>query len=552
MHTSPGRIQLDRARCSKRLKPLLEYLEGNLFDRGLNVQRWKRACNIRTNTIERQFGEELELAPHAYLTTCRMETAARLLLLSQIKIWRITVLVGYSDLGVFSRGFERWSGMRPSKFRKIEGSAAQLPVSGVVANHVKLCRLALTGAVDSAKVTVLNESLRALYPAFGDRRAADAAPGETQERDDLDERKLAASMWEQLKDRPLAEQRNLVRQQLCFRTPALFDLLRAKSREAGRQDRRRGVELAELALASLEGCAEALGEDLPNRKAEGWIWLANARRLALDHLAAEQGFLIAEAEWSLAEKRDPLVEAEFLFYKATLRWFQRSHGEALRLVTRAIDLSRRLGVPVLLARSLILRAGVRKNVGDIPATIPDLREALELINEHDHLYLSCVAYTHLATSHIRLEDYEEAAKVVSQARELCRELEYEIGWYQVLWLDGLVQQGLGQYLPAERFLEEAHQGFIKLRERGYAAVIALDRGMLCHKQGRHSDVLALASQAIPILESFKIRREVLAALKLLRAALEKQEVTMALLQQVRDCLDDLLRDSATWSVLRQN
>jgi tetratricopeptide (TPR) repeat protein len=280
--------------------------------------------------------------------------------------------------------------------------------------------------------------------------------------------------------------------------------------------------------------------------------LANARRLALDHLAAEQGFLIAEAEWSLAEKRDPLVEAEFLFYKATLRWFQRSHGEALRLVTRGIDLSRRLGVPVLLARSLILRAGVRKNVGDLPATIPDLREALELINEHDHLYLSCVAYTHLATSHIRLEDYEEAAKVVSQARELCRELEYEIGWYQVLWLDGLVQQGLGQYLPAERFLEEAHQGFIKLRERGYAAVIALDRGMLCHKQGRHSDVLALASQAIPILESFKIRREVLAALKLLRAALEKQEVTMALLQQVRDCLDDLLRDSATWSVLRQN
>jgi tetratricopeptide (TPR) repeat protein len=401
-------------------------------------------------------------------------------------------------------------------------------------------------------MTALSEKLGALYSVLAGRAPAGAAAGEAQDGEELDEQVLATRVWEELEDRPIAEQRAVVRRQICFRTTALFDLLRAKSREAGRRDRQRGVEVAELALASLEGCGEALGEDLPNRKAQGWISIANARRVALDFPAAELGFVVAESEWSLAEDRDPLVEAEFLLYKGALRWFQRSYHQAVELVGGAIGVFRKLDQPALLAQSLILRVGINQDTGNLESTFPDLREALQLINEREDIYLCCSAYTHLATSHIRLEEFEEGAEAVAKAREFCCRLEYRIVWYQILWLDGLVKQGQGQDALAERFLKQAHEGFLGLGERGYGAVIALDRAMLCHKRGRSADVLGLASQAIPILEALRFRREVLAALKLLREALAAQELTMALLQQVRDCLDGVLRDPATWPVLRES
>lgn len=200
---------------------------------------------------------------------------------------------------------------------------------------------------------------------------------------------------------------------------------------------------------------------------------------------------------------------------------------------------------------MILRVGIHKDSGDLESTFPDLREALQLINEKDHLYLSWVAFTQVSTSHIRLEDYAAASEAVAKARELCRGLDHKIGWYQVAWLDGLVKQGQGDGALAERFLKEAHEGFITLKEKGYAAVIALHRAMLYHEQGRLSDVSALAAQAIPILEAFKIRREVLAALTLLREALDGEKFTVALLRQVRDCLEDLLRDPMVQKAVRE-
>jgi hypothetical protein len=63
-------------------------------------------------------------------------------------------------------------------------------------------------------------------------------------------------------------------------SPALFELLSEKSREHGRRDRQRVVELAELALASVEACAEALGDRAIEMRALGWARLANALRLA--------------------------------------------------------------------------------------------------------------------------------------------------------------------------------------------------------------------------------------------------------------------------------
>ena len=57
------------------------------------------------------------LPPYAYIEDCRLEVACRLLTDTDLKVWQIAQLIGYSTLQVFSRAFDRWSGVRPTIFR---------------------------------------------------------------------------------------------------------------------------------------------------------------------------------------------------------------------------------------------------------------------------------------------------------------------------------------------------------------------------------------------------------------------------------------------------
>lgn len=111
-------IRRDRGRASRRLEPMLQHIELHLFDPGLNVQSLKQACGIRDNSIAIQFHREMDLAPKAYISQRRMETAARLLIETELRVWKVADLVGYSSLGVFSKAFNRWAGQRPNAYRK--------------------------------------------------------------------------------------------------------------------------------------------------------------------------------------------------------------------------------------------------------------------------------------------------------------------------------------------------------------------------------------------------------------------------------------------------
>jgi AraC-like DNA-binding protein len=90
----------------------------SLFDAALNVNQLKMACGVRDNSIVLLFHAEVGQAPKAYITHLRLETAARLLQDTGLKIWQISDLLGYSALGVFSKAFHLWSGLRPLHYRQ--------------------------------------------------------------------------------------------------------------------------------------------------------------------------------------------------------------------------------------------------------------------------------------------------------------------------------------------------------------------------------------------------------------------------------------------------
>ena len=256
------RISQDAGNASAQVKPLLRYLEEHLFDPDLDPDRWLRACQVRDGLVGIRFHVEMSLAPGAYLWDCRLETASRLLRDTEMPVYQIAELVCYAGRQAFSDAFKKWCGLRPTVFRRsIREVIRKLGLAPEKMSSTRYLQQAMTGRLDWSEVTVLDQRLRALYPALADHRPAKTAAGAGQGGDELDEQQLAARLWEQLEDRPFVGQQALVRHQVLFRTPALFDLLRTKSRKAGRQDRRRGVELAELALVSLEVTrAEVRGE----------------------------------------------------------------------------------------------------------------------------------------------------------------------------------------------------------------------------------------------------------------------------------------------------
>ena len=530
-HTRKG-IQADHERVSEELKPILSYIKKRLFRKDLNVGRVERDCKL-TKRLRRQFRAELGLRPKEYLVKWRGETAAWLLVHTDLEIWQVAKRLGYSRYGNFTRDFKKWSGGEtPARFRGARTAAREIAPGPI---SVQEWLRAVTGVLPAERVVVLEEQiLRGSEPPVDDRPALRGKQcGESQ----------AEMVWRALQPFPHSVRLRLVREEIRFGSPALFYLLGEKSRVEGREDRQRGIELAELALASLEGCADVLGEAYHDHCALGWAWIGRARRLALDRDGAEQAFARAGEVWQTPRtKPDRRIEAEILFLKGTLRIVQRRFREARELLDRAIGICRAGEEKLILAKSLIQRAKIADFLGDHEAAIADLQVARELLEDLDDRYLTLVAHTNLATSYAWAGKPEKALEFLPEARRLCAELDNRLGRHHVQWIEGLARLAQGDEAGAEVRLRQAQAGFNKLGELDHGGVASLEVAILCRRQGRDAEVVSLASEAIPAFKALRTYPEAVTALRLLGDAVAKGEVTLEVLEQARDCLLTIVRD----------
>ena len=540
-----AKISRDQETAPQKLRPLLAYIHEHLFDPELTVGRLKRACGIRDNSLATYFHSAIGLKPSAYITEGRLSTAARLLRGTDLPIWLIGELVGYSSIHVFSRAFRRWAGQSARSFRKSVDSTEQLrdPLADEVF-QLDYWRKAFAGDLAADEARSLIGRLQHLYPT-AERSAvpAEAAvPVATSvPRLSVDgseyEAFMAEQLWDSIRELPGEEQRSMVRDRIAFRSPALFDLLRQKSRDEGRSDRSRGVWLAELALESLSGSAEYMGPELPDLKARGWAWLGNARRIAGDLPGSELAFLQAETQWAAGDLRDPLVRAELYDLKAALRMYQRKFAEAIELESFAVPVFRLQGEKVALTKALLTRAITHNYAGNPAAAIPDAEEALGLAEAGGERYLQMSGYTTLVTSLATLERFSEAAALLPLTEEVCRSINSTVGLLQTVWIEGRIREGLGEPEAAERSFVHARSGFLALPDMGFASVVSLDLALLHLGQGRSERAVEVVGEALPLLEALGLQREVLAAVTMLRQAVQTGVLTREILEAARSSVE---------------
>ncbi len=344
------RIREDRSHASQRLKPLLAHIEEHLFDPDLNVDQLKRACGVRDNSISIVFHSEMGDTPGNYIAENRLDIAARLLRDSDLKVWRVAEIIGYSGIAVFSRAFERWAGQRPRAFResvrkvmeKVPDQTGVLPVEDL--HSKRFWRQTMSGELSAEQAQALIDRLRIIYG----HPAEEVGEGGLQEHGIIvnpgeHEAESAQMVWDSLQPYSREDQKYIVRNYVTFCSPVLFEFLLAKAEETSNKDPEQGVFVAELAVESLEGSAEHLGGRLPDLQARGWARLAGARLINSDRAGASQALERAETFWSeeRAEK-DQWAEVEILRQRSALLRANEKLVEARRLEDQADSLVRRL------------------------------------------------------------------------------------------------------------------------------------------------------------------------------------------------------------------
>ncbi len=112
------RIALDLVRVEGRFRQAVEVIRDHQFDPGFDVQVLSRRLGWRSNAFYRVFRLLLGETPHRYIERGRMETAGCLLTNTTLRIGEVSSLLGYGHRQVFSDAFQRWTGLRPTAFRR--------------------------------------------------------------------------------------------------------------------------------------------------------------------------------------------------------------------------------------------------------------------------------------------------------------------------------------------------------------------------------------------------------------------------------------------------
>ncbi len=543
------RIMEDRVRVSAQLKPLIDYIADHLFELDFQVTRMLADCGVRDHTIPTDFARQLGLTPMNYVTDCRLEVAARMLRSSDFHVWRIGGSVGYSGLHPFSRAFKRRYEMGPRDYRqaaKVE-VAAGTPAPPELLSTAELEK-ALAGRLEPADAEVLAYRLRAidarlrvLYPNLRQPEASGFRPVVGAE---FVEEVMAERLWDRIRSKPWNDQRALVKSQFCFSTPALFELLLKKSREEGREDRARGVQVAQLALDSLDAIAGFLMEFLPSYRAKGLACLSKMHRVALDVTAAERALDCAELEWQIPQEdaRDQAVLHMILRERAGLRLLQRRFEEAYELITRATDELAESCAGDELIESLIHRGTIEFYARTPADTINSLRKAQGLMDEHGDRHLRLYLFHNLAIAYVQSECYECANECIAIANNLAEQCNHQLSRYLLRGIKGQIAAATGDLVSAEAYFIATHRGLCELNAPDDAACASLELAILYSKQQRHSKVIDSAVEAVKLLEPMRIHEDISAALGMLQSAVRGTTVPLVILEESKGLIERYLQD----------
>jgi tetratricopeptide (TPR) repeat protein len=520
-------IRADKDKVSKRFKELLDVIEARFLEKDFGVADLEVPFSLHSKARQ-QFAAELGMGVKEYILHGRMTVAAWLLKETSLPIRDIAEFAGFTLASSFTRAFSKWSGgQSPRQYRRSVAPQSHRSARPMQSSEKHWRWILTRREVFSSSWPLDTHRPRTSKKAEADGEdALSLLPGPC-------ESLSAEALYLALRRQPADMQVDLMRNNVRYGTLTFFHLLGKKSIQESRQDRRRGIEVAELAIAWLAILPERFESSRSNLEALAWAWLGNAHRLAEDYRMAESCFLRAS---SSSSTQDPQTKAEISLYKGTCYLFQRRFREAQPLLDSAVALSRAFEMTDLLTRCLIQRSNLFATQGRYRSSILDLQTAEFYLGRLDDPGRALQVHQTLASSLAFAGDWISASEQLAKARQLGEQHGYPLLYPHLDLVEGIVLQGAGDIDRAAEALEKARLGMATLKARGYAAVASLELAVLRFDQGNYPEAAALASEALPFFSNLAIDRETRVAFRVLRDAILSDSISNKILTEARDQL----------------
>jgi tetratricopeptide (TPR) repeat protein len=353
------------------------------------------------------------------------------------------------------------------------------------------------------------------------------------------ERSEAPELLRELMAQPADRQWKLATSGPRYHTWAFCVLVLEAARELGFQDPLRAVQLSRLGVEIADHLDAAFyGEARVNDlRARAWAGLGNAQRILADFRQAEEGF--AKAERLLKKGTgDPLEKACLLLLKSSLRGNQQRFREAFRLLDRVVAIGRRHADGQLCGKALIMKGFLVGVANDPEAALRYLAAGIRKVDPISDPRLFMMAQHNLVLYLMEGGHHEEALRLLESARPLYHQVGDQMGLVRLRWIEGKIAIALGKFATAEEVLRDVRKELIE-RDLGFdAALLSLDLARIYAEQGRSAEMLRLAEEMIPMFESRDIHREATAALLVFHKAAEMERVTLGLIRNVRNYLQE--------------
>ncbi|MFL6202663.1 MAG: hypothetical protein ACJ76J_26120 [Thermoanaerobaculia bacterium] len=311
-----------------------------------------------------------------------------------------------------------------------------------------------------------------------------------------------------------------------------------------RELRQIGPEAMVAAASLAVGLAEGISPDfrglrqLADLQARAWAESGNARRVA-DDLRGAEADLACGLERAGQGTGDRRLLARLLDLTASLRTDQRRFDEAAQLLDWVYGIHSSLGESHDAGRALISKSNAVAYALDLEAAVRLLGEGLALIDAERDPKLALAAVHNLLSHLVEGGQIAEARRVFLQSRALYSAHGGPIEQLKARWLEGRIASGLHDSVAAERSFQDVRSGFAEAGLPYDLALVSLDLAELWLEQGRTREIRTLLDETVAIFQARSIRREAIAALLMLREAIERERATAVLLRTVASELQRL-------------